>query len=114
MPLEIKSLPTAGAEVRFILSGSLDSETAPELERALEPITASTIIFDLKELSFISSAGLRVIFATLKRQKASGGKIAICGMSSGVKKVFEIVKALPDLNIFASTQEMDDYLASFQ
>lgn len=114
MSLEIKNLPAAETEARLALSGSLDSETAPDLERALEQVSAKTIIFNMKELSFISSAGLRVIFATLKKQKATGGKVAVCNTSPGVKKVFEIVKALPDLNIFSSTQELDDYLASFQ
>ncbi len=114
MALEITILPATPTEARLSLNGSLDSETAPELERSLDPIQANTIIFNMKDLSFISSAGLRVIFATLKRQKAAGGKVAVCNMSPGVKKVFEIVKALPDLNIFSSTEELDEYLASFQ
>ncbi len=114
MPLEITILPATPTEARLLLNGSLDSETAPELERSLDLVTAKTIIFNMKDLSFISSAGLRVIFATLKRQKAAGGKVAVCNMSPGVKKVFEIVKALPDLNIFSSTEELDEYLASFQ
>jgi len=53
----------AGATVN--LSGSLDTATAPELERQLAPVLAGGIknlIFDLADLKFISSAGLRVFF----------------------------------------------------
>ncbi len=98
------------------LAGSLDSETAPQLEKAFGAIDASAVlvVLDMKELAFISSAGLRVIFAALKRQEAKGGELVISNMSAGVKKVFEIVKALPSLNVFASVEEMDNYLAHFQ
>jgi len=68
----------------------------------------------MEHLRFISSAGLRIVFSTLKKQKAKGGKVAVSNMNPGVKKVFKIVKALPDFSVFANTQEMDDYLAKFQ
>jgi hypothetical protein len=35
-------------------------------------------------------------------------------MSKGVRKVFEIVKVMPDLTIFASQAEMDEYLTEIQ
>lgn len=101
---------------RLSLAGSLDSETAPQLEKALAAVDASIIlvVLDLKELAYISSAGLRVIFAALKRQQAKGGDLVMSNMGPGVRKVFEIVKALPTLNVFASEAEMDEYLANFQ
>lgn len=98
------------------LVGSLDSDTAPQLEKALGGVDAGVllVVLDMKELAFISSAGLRVIFAALKRQEARGGELVVSNMGAGVKKVFEIVKALPNMNVFASVEEMDDYLAHFQ
>jgi len=101
---------------RLMLGGSLDSQTAPQLESALGTVDAAIplIVLDLKELAFISSAGLRVIFAALKRQEAKGGEILMTNMSAGVRKVFEIVRALPKMNVFASEREMDEYLATFQ
>lgn len=35
-------------------------------------------------------------------------------MSKGVRKVFEIVKVMPDLTVFASQAEMDEYLEAVQ
>ncbi len=116
MPLEVDVDNSKPGASRVALVGSLDSETAPILDGALKALPDDTkaVVFDMKALEFISSAGLRVIFATLKKQKAAGGRVAVSNMSPGVKKVFEIVKALPDLTIFASVEEMDEYLATFQ
>ena len=65
-------------------------------------------------VTFISSAGLRVVFKVLKQMKAREGQLLVTEMSPRVEKVFEIVKMIPDLSIFASHQEMDDYLAVIQ
>ncbi len=117
MALEIKTLETTNTSLKLALNGSLDSETYPALEQTLQSQMGPEIqlvAFDLKELRFISSAGLRVFFATVKKLKARGGKVAVSNMQPGVKKVFEIVKALPDLSVFASVSELDEYLANFQ
>jgi len=116
MPLKIDVTANKPGIVRLSLEGALDSETSPDLEKALAGVDASIplIVLDMKDLDYISSAGLRVIFAAHKRQGAKNGELLMSNMSPNVKKVFEIVKALPSLNVFASMQEMDDYLANFQ
>jgi len=116
MALKIDVAPGKPGIARLSLSGSLDSETAPSLEKALAGVDPSTllVVLDLKELAYISSAGLRVIFAALKRQEAKGGELVMSNLSPGVKKVFEIVRALPSMSVFASVEEMDNYLAEFQ
>ena len=114
MPLDIDTNESKPGTARVALTGSLDSETAPQLEKAMAALNANVIAFDMANLAFISSAGLRIIFATAKRQRAKGGQIGMSNLRPGVRKVFEIVKALPDMNVFASEKEMDAYLASFQ
>ena len=114
MPLDIDVSQSKPGTARVALTGSLDSETAPRLEKAMAALDANVIAFDMTNLAFISSAGLRVIFAAAKRQRAKGGQIGMSNLRPGVRKVFEIVKALPDMNVFASEKEMDEYLASFQ
>jgi len=114
MPLDIDVTQSKPGTARVALTGSLDSETAPQLEKAMAALDSSVVAFDMTNLAFISSAGLRVIFAAAKRQRAKGGQIGMSNLRPGVRKVFEIVKALPDMNVFASEKEMDAYLASFQ
>ena len=59
-----------GKETRIILSGKLDFARAPVLVESLEMLKGkdiSTILFDCKELIYLSSAGIRaIIFAQQK------------------------------------------------
>ena len=116
MPLKIDVVAGKSRVARLLLAGSLDSETAPQLEKALAGLDASIVlvVLDFKDLEYISSAGLRVIFAAHKQQAAQGGELVMSNMSPGVRRVFEIVRALPTMNVFASEAEMDEYLATFQ
>lgn len=98
-------------------AGSLDSNTYQVLEHKLELITRSSpkaIIFDLKDLAYISSAGVRVILATKKALKRAGGDIALTNLQPQIRKVFDIIKAAPSLSIFESIAEMDRYLDQMQ
>jgi len=114
MPLKIDVVPGNAGIVRVLLSGRLDSETAPQLETALASTDALLVVLDMEGLTFISSAGLRVIFASQRRQQARKGELVFTNMGPGIKRVFEIVKALPSMSVFASMAEMDEYLATFQ
>ena len=68
----------------------------------------------MKHLDYISSAGLRVVFKAAKTLRALGGSVALANRQPQIVKVFEIVKALPDLRVFESDEEMDDYLKAMQ
>ncbi len=121
MPLEIQILKDVGgraaAAVTVKLSGSLDSSTAPELDRHLAPVLAGgtkDLVFDLAELRFISSAGLRVFAVARKQLKERGGQASFIHLQPQIQEVFEIMKALPGVAVFASTAEMDRYLAARQ
>ncbi|QFS87749.1 MULTISPECIES: STAS domain-containing protein [unclassified Marinobacter] len=117
MPLTIIEQYNSDEALSFELQGSLDSDTAPQLdERLAEAITPTTrlVAFNMAGVSFISSAGLRVIFKTLKLMKARKGQVSVSQMSKGVKKVFEIVKIMPDLTVFGDQAEMDEYLEAIQ
>lgn len=101
---------------RVILAGSLDGTTAASLEEALRPLLGSVrhVVFDLADLRFISSAGLRVLLAARKELKAQDGSFAMHRLQPQIVKVFEIVGALPGFDIFTSEKELDDYLAAMQ
>ncbi len=117
MPLTINQKQVSDETLSLELQGSLDSDTAPELDRVLKDAikpTTHIVALNMAGVSFISSAGLRVVFKTLKLMKSRGGQVSVTQMSKGVRKVFEIVKVMPDLTVFASQAEMDEYLAEIQ
>lgn len=100
--------------VTLMLNGSLDTATAPELERQLNAIMDERIkdlVFDLTELKFISSAGLRVFSTARKRIKEHGGQTSFVNMQPQIQEVFEIMKALPGVAVFKNMAEFDHYLA---
>jgi anti-anti-sigma factor len=121
MPLEIqiqKNLAGANAgAITIKLTGSLDTATAPELEKQLPPVLSSGVkdlIFDLEHLKFISSAGLRVFSTTRKTLKERSGQVSFIHMQPQIQEVFEIIKSLPGVAVFKDVAEMDRYLAARQ
>ena len=121
MPLEIQIQKNIAGQdtgaVTVKLGGSLDTATAPELEKQLAPVLAGPvkdIVFDLAQLKFISSAGLRVFSATRKTLKERGGQASFIHMQPQIQEVFEIMKSLPGVAVFENTAEMDRYLAARQ
>jgi anti-sigma B factor antagonist len=118
MPLEIQiqksigSQPTGAVTVK--LAGSLDTATAPELERQLAPVLAGLVkdlAFDLAQLKFISSAGLRVFSMARKQLKERGGQASFVNLQPQIQEVFEIIKSLPGVAVFKDLAELDRYLA---
>ncbi|MDH3995013.1 MAG: STAS domain-containing protein [Gammaproteobacteria bacterium] len=102
---------------RVGLAGALNTDTAPGFEQQLQAViddAFSLTVLDMKELDYISSAGLRVIFKAAKQSKAAGNRLAAANRKPHIDKVFEILKALPDMAVFANDQELDDYLDSMQ
>ena len=117
MSLDIVITPVANNGIRISIAGSLDSNTAPELQQSIDAEineSLSTTIMDFKDLEFLSSAGLRIIFKTKKIMDNSGGKFFLVNLQPQIKKVFEIIKALDGMNVFKNQDEMDEYLTVMQ
>jgi len=121
MPLEIQIQKSITGQnigtVTVKLTGSLDNVTAPELERQLAPVLADPvkeIVFDLAQLKFISSAGLRIFSTVRKQLKERGGQASFVHLQPQIQEVFDIIKALPGIAIFKDMAELDRYLAARQ
>lgn len=79
-------------ETLFVsIEGRLDTTTSPLLEESLQKEwKTKNIQFDFKQLDYISSAGLRVLLATLKQAKRQDGTIKLLHLNNTVMEVFEI------------------------
>ncbi len=99
------------------LIGQLDTDTAPQmgaLIARLQHAPPEALILDLQDLNYISSAGLRCVFQLKKLMENKNSRFVIFQPSPQVRKVFDIVKAVPLTSIFSSTAEMDEYLDQMQ
>ena len=97
----------------FKLDGRLDSNTAQDFETSIfDAISNGSkyMIFNFKDIDYISSAGLRVILKATKALKREEGKIMLCDMQDYVKEVFEIAGFDTFLPIVST---MDDALKAF-
>jgi anti-sigma B factor antagonist len=114
MKLDIQITEVGSGGRRIALRGRLDTETAPTLDQRLDPLIASPAVtaalFDLAGLEYIGSAGIRVLIKARKTLEARGGGMAVANLQPMVRQVFEIVKALPATDLFATDAELDAYL----
>ncbi len=74
------------------LTGRLDTLTSSDLEAELETVLDAVqfIVFDFKDLDYISSAGLRVLLTAQKALARKDGHVTITNCSPDVKEVFTI------------------------
>ena len=84
-----------GTTLEIALEGRLDTMTAPELEAELNSSlkSADSLVLDFSNLSYISSAGLRVLLSAHNALSAKGGM--------KVKNVNEIVQEVLDVTGFS-------------
>jgi len=111
----IEGRNTAAVIVKLI--GSLDSVTAPELEQQLGLILAgpvTNLVFDLAQLKFISTAGLRVFGVARKLLRERGGQASLIRLQPQIQEVFDIMKSLPGMPLFTDMAEMDRHLEARQ
>ncbi len=90
------------------VSGRVDSMTAPELEKALQGLmdtNRNQLVLDLQETDYMSSAGLRVLVASLKTAKKNGGNLRLAQLSTRVKEVLDLAGLTPVFEIYSDVVE---------
>jgi anti-sigma B factor antagonist len=77
----------------LIIGGRLDAYNAAEAEKKLDALIQAgnvKIVLNLEGLEYISSSGLRVFLAQLKKVRKQQGDIKLCCMKPNIKEVFDI------------------------
>ena len=88
MTIEIKK---AIKETVIELTGRLDTTTAPSLDKIINDDVDATndLVIDLKQIEYISSAGLRVILGAQKKMQKNGS-MKVTNVRDEVMEVFEM------------------------
>jgi anti-sigma B factor antagonist/stage II sporulation protein AA (anti-sigma F factor antagonist) len=90
------------------ITGQLDSATSPELERlVLERLEGECqrMVFDLADMDYVSSAGLRVILLAGKKLRTRKGQLVLAGLREAVRDVFEMSGFLALFTVTRNVQE---------
>ncbi len=70
--------------------GRVDSTTSPLLEQVVRTESRLVMLLDLSEVSYISSAGLRLVLTATKAAHAAKGRFAVFGLSPELRSVFHL------------------------
>ena len=113
MKIQINPVQGRPGQILVIPHGSIDNETYQEFDQKLKPLlqpATKSIIMDLSDVEYISSAGLGVIFTVKKYLVTHQGDLLFCNLKPQIKRLFEIIKALPMETLFKTREEADEYL----
>ncbi|MDO5505740.1 MAG: STAS domain-containing protein [Pseudoxanthomonas suwonensis] len=119
MSLEVTVVQDERHGVVMRLAGRLDTTNAQTMDQHVDDALAmlgdeGVLIFDMATLDYISSAGLRSIFRARKLAGSAGSQALLVNLQPQIRKVFDIVKAVPLSEVFASEQELEHYLDTMQ
>lgn len=78
--------------LRVSVEGRLDTMTAPQLEQEVLPQLGGVekLVIDLKDLVYISSAGLRVLVAAANAMDENHGEMIVVNPRDNVRDVFDL------------------------
>jgi len=79
------------------LVGRLDTPASQEAAAKIQPLLDNadkTIVMDCKELSYISSSGLRLFLTLRKACSAKGGKVILRSINNDIRQVFTMTGLL--------------------
>jgi anti-anti-sigma factor len=91
----VRSYPSAlNPDVVVVLpEGRLDALASPALESALASLEsqgAKQLVLNLRETSYVSSSGLRVMLIHARRLRQAGGDVKLCCLTDKVARVMQI------------------------
>jgi anti-sigma B factor antagonist len=72
--------------------GAVDGKTAPEAQAAIMPILGefAVVVLDLSRVTYMSSAGLRVLLLVHRQLVAKKGKTILVGLSEGLTDTMRV------------------------
>jgi anti-anti-sigma factor len=117
MPLKVTSTQKKPGIVTISPIGSINTQTHTVLEEEVDTVLSqnpNVIIFDMEFLDYINSMGVRVLLKAKKQVQKDDGKVVFIKLQPQIKKVFDILNALPSMQVFASIEELDQYLDRMQ
>jgi anti-anti-sigma factor len=98
----------AGGVTIVDLSGPIDSTTARSVDAKLTSLIHSgrtRIVIDLARVSYISSAGFRVLLVAARLAEGANATLALCRLSPEVRKLFEVARLADLFEIHESSAE---------
>ena len=90
--MEISAEREGGAVIAGA-SGRIDSSNSREFHSSLESVVTgdtTAVVVNFENVTYISSAGMRVILLMAKSLQSQDTKFVLCSMNSSIREVFTI------------------------
>ena len=93
-----------GKKLVIKIEGELTAITAPELNEMVESVIDDTdnLVFDIYDMKYTSSAGLRVFMKAQKRMNNKAGYMEVVGANDITMEIFEDTGFVNLMNIVAA------------
>ncbi len=98
----------SGGWVVVRAAGRVDGTSARDFHEGLEASLGTdgeSMVLDFEELSYISSAGLRVVLLVAKTLQQKDAKLVVCSLSDSIREVFEISGFDKIVPVYADSSE---------
>lgn len=108
--MKITELDEFGVPV-IKLEGRVDSEGIEPLRQALLGAVSAgkhKLILDMAGLTYINSAGLRILAEVVTENRENGGDVRLVGLTPKVHRVFEIIGFTRFFTVYNSVLEAMD------
>ncbi len=104
---------TIGDVMIVKIDGMLDATTMPTADHYLRQLLAAQavrLILDVSDLSYIASAGIRVLQMSIRESRRQSGDLRLVGLRPSVERTLQLVGLLPAIKVYA---DLPTALASF-
>jgi anti-sigma B factor antagonist len=83
---------TEGAVTIVTLSGEIDGSTAPEAQSRIVPLALADahIVLDMAGVTYMSSAGLRMLLVIYRTIAGRGGRVVLSGLSTELQDTMSL------------------------
>lgn len=95
--------------IQVVIKGRLDSETAAQADESIREIFGRQnlrLLFDLCEMAYISSAGLRLILQAAKEVYKQGGQVVLCCSNEMVREILRSINLPIAGSVAAGTEKL--------
>lgn len=85
------------------LTGEIDLQHSPRLRTLLQSkasVKAPVLLLDFTEVKYIDSSGLATLVEYYKNSRSYSGRLAVAGLSSRVRSIFDLVRLSEVFGIF--------------
>lgn len=112
MSIEVEAFPRDGMTV-VAVAGEIDGSSAPSLQSKILPLLqeSGSLILDLNRVTYMSSAGLRVLLLLYRQAVSRNGRVALAGVAETIKDTMAVTGFL---KFFVVADTVDQALTTLQ